>query len=232
VYTILLTGASRGLGLAMTENLLSRGHRLVVIARHNNDALQNLQKKYVHQLSVFRADVSDEAVIKNTLAEISVQTKLIDILINNAAVHLDPERMPIEQVDFSVYPRTFLVNAIAPLVVIKYALPLIRKGQKKLIVNISSEAGSVANAWRKSEYAYCMSKTALNMASRILQNDLQKEGIKVLALHPGWFSSDMGGKAAPLTPADAARPLADLLMKSFEPKGPVYYGPDGEVMPW
>ena len=231
-YTVLITGANRGLGLAMTEHLLLKGQQVVVIIRHTNEALQNLQDKYSDALSVFYADVTDEAAIKNTFAAISDRVKHIDILINNAAVHLDPERLPLEQVDFSVYPLTFLVNSVAPLIVIKYALPLVRKGQKKLIVNISSEAGSITNAWRKSEYAYCMSKTALNMASRILQNDLHNEGIKVLAVHPGWFSSDMGGKAAPITPAAAAEQVVSLLMKSFDLKDPIYFGPAGETMPW
>ena len=76
--------------------------------------------------------------------------------------------------------------------VIKNALPLLRKGRKKLIVNFSSEAGSIGTCGRQSEYSYCMSKAALNMASQILQNAVKAEGIKVLALHPGWFSSDMG----------------------------------------
>ncbi len=231
-YTVLITGANRGLGLAMTAALLLQGHRVVAIIRHNNDTLQNLLDKHSDALSVFNADVTDEAAVKNAIAAISDRIKHIDILINNAAVHLDPERLLLEQVDFSVYSRTFLVNAISPLIVIKYALPLVRRGQKKLIVNVSSEAGSISQAWRKSEYAYCMSKSALNMASQILQNDLQREGIKVLALHPGWFSSDMGGKEAPITPAAAAEQVVSLLLKSFDLKGPIYYGPAGEVLPW
>ncbi len=232
--TICITGANRGLGLAMTGNFLLRGHQVVAIIRHKNDVLhlQRLQDNYGNQLAIFSADVTDEPAIKNTMAAISAHFKHIDILINNAAVHLDPQRLPIEELDFSVYPQTFLVNAVAPLIVIKYALPLVREGQKKLIVNISSEAGSIGNAWRKSEYAYCMSKTALNMASRILQNDLQQEGIKVLTIHPGWFSSDMGGKAAPIPPTAAAEQVVSLLLKSFDLKGPVFYGPAGEIMPW
>jgi NAD(P)-dependent dehydrogenase (short-subunit alcohol dehydrogenase family) len=115
---------------------------------------------------------------------------------------------------------------------IKHALPLVRKGKRKLIVNISSEAGSIGNSWRKSEYAYCMSKAALNMASSILHNDLRREGIKVLAVHPGWFSSDMGGSAAPITPVTAAEQVVKLLLQSFALDGPVYYGPDGKALPW
>jgi len=230
--TILITGTNRGLGLAMTDLYLTQGHQVLVIIRHTSDSLQKLMKTYSESLHVFTADVGSESAVKSALAEISSITQHIDILINNAAVHLDPQRLPIEQVDFSVYTRTFLINSVAPLIVIKYALPLVRRGKRKLIVNISSEAGSIGNCWRKSEYAYCMSKAALNMASRILQNDMQKQGVKVLALHPGWFSSDMGGAGAPITPAMAAEQVVALLMKPFDLKGPLYYGPDGKVMQW
>jgi NAD(P)-dependent dehydrogenase (short-subunit alcohol dehydrogenase family) len=229
---ILITGANRGLGLAMTEKFLTLGHRVLAVIRHKSDALHQLIKKHGDDLNVFNADVSDEPAVKTVLAEISTRVQHIDILINNAAVHLDPKRVPIERVDFSVYGRTFLVNSVAPLIIIKHALPLVRRGERKLIVNVSSEAGSIGDCWRKSEYAYCMSKAALNMASRILQNDVQKDGIKVLAIHPGWFSSDMGGNEAPITPVAAAEQVVALLMKPFQPKGPLYYSPDGQVMPW
>ena len=116
--------------------------------------------------------------------------------------------------------------------VLKYALPLIRKGKKKLIINVSSEAGSIQNAWRKSEYAYCMSKAALNMSSQILQNDLKDEGLKVVALHPGWFSSDMGGADAPITPVEAAKDAVNLIMKTFDLSDPVYLSPKGEEIAW
>jgi NAD(P)-dependent dehydrogenase (short-subunit alcohol dehydrogenase family) len=202
------------------------------INRRESQALQKLKELYPDNLNLFEGDVIDEHSIEKAIEKISSETSSIDILINNAAVHLDPEGPAIEDVDFSVYMQTFQVNSIGPLMVIKHALPLLRKGSKKLIVNISSEAGAIGSAWRKSEYAYCMSKAALNMASAILQNDLRSNGIKVLALHPGWFRSDMGGAGAPITPADAAKKIVPLLLKSFDLNGPLYYDPDGKVMDW
>jgi NAD(P)-dependent dehydrogenase (short-subunit alcohol dehydrogenase family) len=229
---ILITGGNRGLGLAMNEIFLRKGHTVYTIIRKINARLQVLIDTFDNKIHIFTGDVTDENSIKKVISEINKNTAQIDILINNSAVHLDPERLPIEQVDFSVYAKTFAVNSTGPLIVIKHALPLIRKGQKKLIVNISSEAGSISNSWRKSEYAYCMSKSALNMASSILQNDLKEEGIKVLTVHPGWFSSDMGGKKAPITPFEAAEKVTELILQSFDMEGPIYYGIDGKVMPW
>jgi NAD(P)-dependent dehydrogenase (short-subunit alcohol dehydrogenase family) len=70
------------------------------------------------------------------------------------------------------------------------------------------------------------------MASRILQNALKEEGIKVLALHPGWFSSDMGGAAAPITPADAAEEIVKLVLNPPGLDGPIYVASNGEALEW
>lgn len=231
-HTVLITGANRGLGLAMADILLARGHSVIAINRNTSDALQNLKNKFADKLHLYSGDVTDEDSIITAFKSIADDQHTIDILINNSAVHLDSERLPIEQVDFSVYLKTFRVNSIGPLVVIKHGLPLVRKGSKKLIVNISSEAGSISNSWRESEFAYCMSKSALNMASSILHTYLKDEGIKVLAIHPGWFSSDMGGAKAPIIPAEAAKHVIDLILKPVDLSGPVYLDPDGKEMAW
>jgi NAD(P)-dependent dehydrogenase (short-subunit alcohol dehydrogenase family) len=156
----------------------------------------------------------------------------LDIILNNAGVNLERSGPLLEQVDFSIYLATYQVNAIGPLMLVKYALPLLRKGSKKLIVNFSSEAGSIGACGRKGEYSYCMSKAALNMASRILQNALKEEGIKVLALHPGWFSSDMGGPEAPITPAEAAGEIMELVLNPPGLDEPIFVAPNGEALEW
>ena len=229
---ILITGANRGLGLAMTERLLALGYRIWVIHRHKSRRLDALQKKSPDRLFCFSADVADEKSVQRAMKAVSSRSDRIDVLINNAAVHLDPERFPIEKVDFSVYLPTFRVNTVAPLIVAKHALPMLRKGEKKLIVNISSEAGSIGAAWRKSEYAYCMSKSALNMANQILQNYLKDEGFKVLAVHPGWFTSDMGGKEAPISPEEAAKKVVDVILNPPDLSGPSFVDSDGKTMLW
>jgi NAD(P)-dependent dehydrogenase (short-subunit alcohol dehydrogenase family) len=101
-----------------------------------------------------------------------------------------------------------------------------------LIVNISSEAGGIGTAWRKREFSYCMSKAALNMASQLLQNALKDEQIKVLSVHPGWFSSDMGGSQAPITPSQAAQDVVKIVAKSWPLDGPVYVDPQGKTLAW
>ena len=231
-YNILITGANRGLGLALTESLLESGHCVHAVNRRDSHELLRLQEKYPHNLRRYSGDVTDEISIRDALEKVASQVESLDILLNNAAVHLDQARLPLEQVDFSVYLPAFQANAVAPLMVVKHALPLLRKGQGKLIVNVSSEAGSIGSCWRKSEYSYCMSKAALNMASRILQNALKAEGLKVLALHPGWFSSDMGGLDAPITPAEAAAQIVKLILDPPSLDGPIYVYSNGASLEW
>ncbi len=229
---ILITGANRGLGFALTEKLLADGHHIHAINRRESAALLRLQAEYPRRLHCYAGDISDENSIRQSITKIAGQVDSLDMVLNNAAVDLDQSCLPLEQVDFSVYLPAFQVNSVGPLIVVKYALPLLRKGQKKLIVNFSSEAGSIGACRRKSEYSYCMSKAALNMASRILQNALKEEGIKVLALHPGWFSSDMGGKDAPITPVDAAVEIVKLLLNPPGLDGPIFVSSNGKVMEW
>ena len=231
-YNILITGANRGLGLALTEKFLASGHYIHAINRQDSHELLQLQEKYPEGLHCYSGDVTDEVSIQKAMEAIAGQVSALDIVLNNAAVHLDQARLPLEQVDFSVYLPVYQVNAVGPLMVVKYFLPLLRKGQMKLIVNVSSEAGSIGACCRKSEYSYCMSKAALNMASRILQNDLKEEGIKVLALHPGWFSSDMGGAEAPIAPSEAAEQIVKLVLDPPGQDGPLFVAPNGEALEW
>ncbi len=231
-YNILITGANRGLGLALTEQLLAGGHSLYGLSRHDSDGLEELQQKYPRTLRRYACDISEEASIRQVLLGVGQQTDALDIVLNNAAVHLDPDRLPLEEVDFSVYLPAFQANSVGPLMVAKYALPYLRKGERKLIVNFSSEAGSIGACRRKSEYSYCMTKAALNMGSRILQNYLKAEGIKVITLQPGWFSSDMGGQAAPITPAEAAAPIVKLILDPPGLDAPMYVDSSGEELEW
>ena len=164
-FQILITGANRGLGLALTEKLLADGYYIHAINRHESVELLQLRGKYPNNLQLYPGDIRDENSIRQSLHIITGQVSALDIVLNNAAVHLEQSRPLLEQVDFSVYLPTYQANVIGPLMVIKNALPLLRKGRKKLIVNFSSEAGSIRACGRQSEYSYCMSKAALNMAS-------------------------------------------------------------------
>jgi NAD(P)-dependent dehydrogenase (short-subunit alcohol dehydrogenase family) len=227
----LITGAARGLGLAMTRQLLGRGFRVSALVRAESSGLRELRSKPGERLDVYLADVRDEAAVKGVFAALAQRAGALDAIVNNAVIYLDGSRPPIEEVDLSICADTFEVNAVGPLRVVKHGLPLLRKGRRKLIVNVSSEAGSIGDCRRKTEYAYCMSKSALNMGSKLLQNHLAPEGIKVLALHPGWFNSS-GEGPAPISAEQASQKVLETILKPHRVDEPLYVDPDGKPLPW
>jgi NAD(P)-dependent dehydrogenase (short-subunit alcohol dehydrogenase family) len=226
-----ITGAARGLGLAMTKQLLDRGCRIGVFVRKESDGLRDLESSSGGRLSIHLGDVTDEASIQKAFAEVAERLGYLDVIINNAVIYLDGSRPSIEDADLSICARTFEVNSVGPLRVVKHGLPLLRKGRRKLVVNVSSEAGSIGDCRRKTEYAYCMSKSALNMGSKLLQNHLAPEGIKVLALHPGWFNSS-GKGPAPISAEQAAVNVLATILKPHTLDAPLYVDPHGKALPW
>ena len=226
-----ITGAARGLGLAMTRQLLDQGHRVSVFVRQENGGLQDLQARSGERLSIHVGDVTDEASIQKAFAEVAARFGHLDVIINDAVIYLDGSRPNIEDADLDICARTFEVNAVGPLRVVKHGLPLLRKGGRKLIVNVSSEAGSIGDCRRKTEYAYCMSKSALNMGTQLLQNHLAPEGIKLLALHPGWFNSS-GKGPAPISAEEACVKVLATILAPHTLAEPTYVGPDGTPLPW
>ncbi|MDM5281182.1 SDR family NAD(P)-dependent oxidoreductase [Paenibacillus silvae] len=116
-------------------------------------------------------------------------------------------------------------------------LPLLLQGQTKLIVDISSEAGSIEQRSRDGWFAYCMSKAALNMQARLIQNGLKQEGGQVILVHPGWVQSYMRGEldaSADPTPNASAQHIAARINQHEQFKGeqPAYVDYRGEKLHW
>lgn len=230
---ILITGAARGLGFQLSKLLVSNGHRVFALSRSVSPAMQQLlDSTPEHSLQFHACDVSQETQVESARTAIENSVDSLDIIINNAAVHLEQNRPDIPDLDFSSYQTSFAINSIAPLTVVKHFLPLLQAGSYKSIVNISSEAGSIQDCQRESEYSYCMSKAALNMGMRILQNRLKKDGIRVQLIHPGWVRTDMGGQQAHLSPEESANSVLAQIMKERTDGEAMYIDWNGNPMPW
>jgi NAD(P)-dependent dehydrogenase (short-subunit alcohol dehydrogenase family) len=232
--TVFITGADKGLGLSLAKRFLQGGFYVFAGKYLSGKNLGGLARQFPGKLTPVGLDVTDLTSVQRAAQTIAEQTPGLDILINNAAVYLQKPIKPLEELDFTDmhFQKTMDVNAFGPLRVIQQFLPLLDQGGQKLIVNISSEAGSVTDCTRTSEYAYCMSKSALNMASRILQNYLKPRGFKVLAVHPGWMQTDMGGPEADIHPDEAAESVYDLAMKQWQPEDEIYMDYRGRVISW
>lgn len=230
-HTVLITGTNRGLGLALTEQFLKLGFVVFAGCRTTGPGLTDLSKAWC-DLKIIRQDVTDDQSVSQSLAAVSRETDHLDVLINNAAVYLTKSQVLLADTDFEEVRKMYETNTLGPLRVTKYFLPLLEKGQKKIIVNISSEAGCISESWRTSEYGYTMSKTALNIQSKVLQNYLKPKGFKVLAIHPGWMRTDMGGPDADISPEQSAEGIIQLVNKDWSSDEGIYYDYRGVPLPW
>lgn len=217
---ILITGANRGLGYYLTKQGLARGHHVIAGVRSLTEntsslaELQQLQQENPKQLTLVALEVTQEEMVKKAAEEIAETFGALDVIVNNAAVLVARDKQ-IEEIDVADIQFSFDVNVYGPIRVIKHFLPLLRKGENQSILNISSEAGSMTNAYG-GDYPYALTKTTLNMLSQQLHRHLGKEQIMVYAIHPSWMRTDMGGANAPTDPLDSAIGIMDLLEKKVQ----------------
>ncbi|MCJ8006045.1 SDR family oxidoreductase [Lederbergia wuyishanensis] len=207
---ILVTGANRGLGYALSKAAVLRGHTVLACAR-NEDQLKDLIEQYPNQVHPLELDVTDEKSVAVAAAKASEKWESIDVIINNAGALYERDAK-IEDLDFSLLERTMNVNLYGPMRVVKHFLPLLFKGTDQTIINISSDAGSITTAYG-GDYPYAISKTALNMFTKQIKHYVSNKNINVYAIHPGWIKTDMGGERAPGSPDDTANNLIDIVEK-------------------
>jgi NAD(P)-dependent dehydrogenase (short-subunit alcohol dehydrogenase family) len=226
-YTYLITGASRGIGLEFARVLSARGERVLAAVRdpRGSAALAPLAPR-VHAVEL---DVSDVRSIE-TLGE-RVGDGPIDVLINNAGVTSRATKS-IASLDAADMQAVFMVNSIAPMLVTKSLLPNLRAGARKLIIQITSQLGSIANNTGGSSYGYRASKTALNQLNRSLSNDLRPEGFTCVAIHPGWVRTDMGGPDADLTVAQSVASMVRVIDGLAAARSGAFLNYDGGELPW
>ncbi len=193
--TILVTGANRGIGLAICEALSSQGHfRILMGMRHPAEAAK-LPSAYGVKL-----DLSTRVGMASDLQKILEQYGPIDGLVNNAGVLHEGD---IHKVELQDYDDSLRVNTTAPLELMQALLPsMIKRGYGR-IVNISSGWGSFGEGLT-GPISYSVSKAALNALTKNISKDLPSN-VLINSMCPGWVNTRMGGPAAPRTPAEGAR---------------------------
>lgn len=235
-----VTGADRGLGLALVEALLKRNY-VVFAGRFLSDwdGLDQLSLQYNERLIVVSLDVADEASVRKVGQQIAERTDRIDIIINNAGIATDLNATVHDAIDYEQIQLMYHVNALGPLRMVQTLIQPLLNSESKLVVNISSEAGQINQTWRESWYGYCMSKAALNSQSNILHNHLRQYGGKVLVIHPGWVRTYMQGKLdadATLSPEEAAHHITmtieRYISETEERAHPPFWDHLGNDMSW
>jgi NAD(P)-dependent dehydrogenase (short-subunit alcohol dehydrogenase family) len=229
---VLVTGASRGLGLEFVRQLLARGDAVLAACRRPADAtaLAALAAAHPDRLAVRALELTDPASRAALLDGVAVGWGAIDVLINNAGVLASGERFG--QLDAATFRTAFETNTLAPLLFAEAATPLLAKGRAPVVAWLSSVLGSIASTQSFSTPSYAVSKAALNMAARLAAIPLAEQGIRSVALHPGWVKTDMGGPAAPLeAPESVAGLLRVIDTLPADTRGD-FIDYRGETLPW
>ncbi|MBD3418504.1 MAG: SDR family NAD(P)-dependent oxidoreductase [Chitinivibrionales bacterium] len=226
--TVLITGTDSGLGLAFVHTFLAENWIVFAGWIQTDSPVTHMDNP--HLIPVF-LDITDLESIKAARSEIMAHTPSLDLLINNAGINPDCG-IPLEKLDFDVVQQVLNVNAVGPLRVTQQCVGLLRKGAYKRIVNLSSEAGSIIDCRRKSWFGYSMSKAALNIQTRLLQNYLGAEGFRVYSAHPGGMRTGMGSAVAGLSPQESANRLYAPITGFADNDIPQFFELDGKPMRW
>ncbi|KAL7885272.1 hypothetical protein AOLI_G00055670 [Acnodon oligacanthus] len=248
--SVLITGASRGLGLQMVKQLVSNAERpkKIIATARNPDGAQDLQllAKSNPDVHIVPLDVVSDASIDTAVKEVSsiVGPAGLNCLINNAAILIDTD---LNTVTRDAMMKSFESNTVAPLFITKAFLPLLKTaaaaGQgsgmgvhRSAVVNISSLLGSIQLNWGEGAsfktYAYRVSKSGLNMVTRCLAAAVDLEGILCVALHPGWVRTDMGGPEAPLSPEESISSVLSVISGLTEKDHGEFLDFYGKKLPW
>ena len=217
----LIIGASRGIGLGLTAELIGRGWQ--VVATHRSDA-PDLAATGA-RLAV--ADMDDDAAL--TALAASLAGERFDHVLINAGI-TGPRSETATNVSRDAMAQLFWTNAIAPVRAARLLLPLIKDGGS--IGFMTSRLGSVGSRDHSYAELYSASKAALNSLTRgFAVQDVGSRDIAVLNLHPGWVKTDMGGAGADIDVATSARGLADVI-EAAKPPGQRYLDYTGATIPW
>jgi NAD(P)-dependent dehydrogenase (short-subunit alcohol dehydrogenase family) len=222
--SVVITGVSRGIGAAMAQLLRDRGYAVTGSARTPGAAA----------FGVLPLDLSSDESIARFAASISSP---VDILINNAGTATSNGQRGRMEEDFERLTRGEFnhildTNVVGTFMLTRALLPQLRRANRRIIINLSSNLGSISQNDTGRRYAYRCSKAALNMLTKTLAFDLGREGFTCIAWSPGWVKTEMGGAEAELTPEQSAAALVDFIPSITTARNGQFLDYRLEQVPW
>ncbi|MFT4627034.1 MAG: NAD(P)-dependent dehydrogenase (short-subunit alcohol dehydrogenase family) [Myxococcota bacterium] len=238
--TVVVQGASRGLGRAFVDLCLARGDRVVATCRDPG----RTELPAHPNLSVHALDVTDEATVAAAAAAVRNEVARVDLLLNVAGILAAPGRSPekrLEHVDPAHLHAVFAVNAVGPLLVTRHFLPLLKHDRPAVVANLSARVGSIGDNHLGGWYGYRASKAAQNQLSKTLAVELSRraKNVCVVALHPGTVDTDLSRPFHRNVPAHklfgrerAARQLLAVIDGLTTADSGAFLAWDGSPIPW
>ncbi|NRA69049.1 MAG: SDR family oxidoreductase [Pseudobacteriovorax sp.] len=227
---ILISGCNRGLGLGLVKKLLRQGHHVWGGCRRPQSSreLWEIESDYHDSFKILEFDVTNEKQIKQALELLPLDLTL-DCVINNAGIN-EEYGHSLQALSQSSLEKSYLVNAIGPILLTRQCLPFLERSQEPKIFHISSRLGSIAENSSGHAYSYRMSKSALNMLVKNMS--LEFSTWTVMGIHPGWVQTDMGGAQAPTPVEDSVEGVYDLMIHGTSEQSGKLYDFQGQVIPW
>jgi NAD(P)-dependent dehydrogenase (short-subunit alcohol dehydrogenase family) len=223
--TVLITGANRGIGLALAEEFKSHGFSVIGTARKPDEAVE-LKALGVR---VEALDVTD----KNSVAQLAknIEGVGIDILINNAGI-FDRSSKSFETLDIDSFNIAFAVNSMGALRVIQGLLPNLAASDRKVIASTSTILSSMELNTRGGNLAYRASKAALNSAIKSLSGEYADRGYIFALMHPGWVKTDLTNNTGNYTTEQSAAGLFKVITGLDVSDNGHFYDFQGKELPW
>ncbi len=234
--SILITGANRGLGLELARQYVAANWRVFACCRNPSSAkdLTRLAGESGAKLSVHQMEVTKPSDIKAVAT--ALKGEKIDVLFNNAGVlggAIDKTGpMSFGSIDYAAWEDVLRTNTLAPMRVAEAFVDHVAASERKLMVFMSTYMSSISELSDGGYYQYRSSKAALNLVVKALSVDLKPRGIRTLATHPGWVSTDMGSAAAPVKPPDSVKGLRQVIESYGKDETGQFYNYDGKKFGW
>ncbi|WP_043306892.1 SDR family oxidoreductase [Pseudomonas sp. ML96] len=227
MHNVLIAGASRGIGLGLTRACLERGDKVYAVARNpNGEALAELQRQYPQHLVLIAGDLTASDAAQHI--EAALQEPL-DILLFNAGI-MGPQHQDVAQASADEVATLFLTNAIAPMRLARQLAGRVRAGG--VIAFMSSQMGSVALARSAAMPLYGASKAALNSLLQSWDQSAERPQASLLALHPGWVRTAMGGDQADLDVDTSVAGLLATVGAQLDQGGCHFLDYQQQTLPW
>jgi NAD(P)-dependent dehydrogenase (short-subunit alcohol dehydrogenase family) len=226
----LVTGANRGIGLEVVRQLARKGMTVILGSRDLEKGTAAAAKLADEGLQVLprQLDVADPDSIDRLAAQVEQEFGRLDVLVNNAGILYDTWQQA-STANLDTVQEAIATNTLGPWRMCKAFVPLLRQSQQGRIVNVSSEAGSLASMGGSTP-AYSVSKAALNALTRTLAAELKSSGILVNSICPGWVATDMGGSGGRPVEDGAASVVWAVMLPADGPTGGFFR--DGKPLPW
>lgn len=233
--TILITGASRGLGFEFARQYVADGWHVIATCRNPEKAAQLKTLLRGHDnLTVFQMDVQDTGSIARLKK--SLRNVPIDVLLNNAGVvgkdyYKNGKELTLDKVNYVELARVIDVNMTGPLRVAEALLPNVKKSKHKKIVSISSVSGSIKNGWSDA-VAYSVSKAGLNCIMRAFAGDLKPHKVITINLCPGPTATDMNRRPGTFKATDSVARMRKIIDKAGLKDTGRFVDRNGKDIPW